>query len=138
MKKVCVCAAGLLCALFADNFVDPNPQIRVDRALPIPKEPLPVIENIETQSAQEIDPVISVTKQEFWVQMGAFSNVESARNIETRLKARGLNARLFASNDLNRVAVGPYASRSQAERSLESLKAIEAEAFLTTPEHLQR
>ncbi|MDR0747048.1 MAG: SPOR domain-containing protein [Helicobacteraceae bacterium] len=138
MKKVFVWALGLLCALFADNFVDPNPQIRVDQTLPIPREPLPVIEDIEAQPAQAGDPVISVIKQEFWVQMGAFSNVESAKSIETRLKARGLNARLFASNDLNRVAVGPYASRSQAERSLESLKAIEAEAFLTTPEHLQR
>lgn len=81
------------------------------------------------------DAVLSVHSVEYWVQMGAFSSPLSATTLETQLKARGLNARVFVA-ELHRVAVGPYHTKEQATRSLESLKAIEKEAFLTTQNRL--
>ncbi|MGE4296294.1 MAG: SPOR domain-containing protein [Campylobacterales bacterium] len=127
--------------LTADNFLLPA---MPERQLPMdeqpekpqsaPAQPLPPIEPVYPGNG---DRVMAVQKVEFWVQMGAFQHAEGAKALETKLKAHGLNARLF-STDLHRVAVGPYASREQAGRSLETLRGIEKEAFLTTPDRLVR
>lgn len=137
MKTVPVILLALFAATaWADNFLLPStPQresVAADAA--VPTQPLPPIAPIFPESN---DRVMTVSKVEFWVQMGAFNQREGAAALETKLKAHGLNARVF-STDLHRVAVGPYASRDQAGRSLETLRAIEKEAFLTTPDRLVR
>ncbi|MDR1910731.1 MAG: SPOR domain-containing protein [Helicobacteraceae bacterium] len=157
-----ICSVAFLAAaLYADNFIDPNVWttsednvIVVDQDLPpitMPKTPLPSIEpifpeEIDVQNTQSAAPIVKkpiVTNvrpepiaDEFWVQMGAFADAQGAAKLENSLIASGYAAKTFGG-DLNRVAVGPYASRRQAEESLYNLREIEAAAFLTTANRLR-
>jgi cell division protein FtsN len=138
MKRILVLIAALCTLLSADNFVDlsEKPATRIDTTLPPPRNVTPPKPPTPPSGSVISEPVMTVSKLEFWVQMGAFSNPESAKVIEAKLKGMGLNAKVFPSNDLNRVAVGPYATHDQASKALAALKEIEAEAFLTTPSRL--
>ncbi|MDR2033357.1 MAG: SPOR domain-containing protein [Helicobacteraceae bacterium] len=149
--------AFFVAALYADNFIDPNVWttnddnvIVVDQDLPpitMPKTPLPSIEpifpeEIDVQNTQSAAPIAKKPirpdpiADEFWVQMGAFADAQSAARLENSLIASGYAAKTFGG-DLNRVAVGPYASRRQAEESLYNLRELEAAAFLTTANRLR-
>lgn len=142
MRLFLVCLLALSAS--ADNFFLPaapkKENVAADAKLPqekpeaVPSTPLPPIEPIFSKNN---DRVMAVQKVEFWVQMGAFQHQEGAKALETKLKAHGLNAKVY-STDLHRVVVGPYASREQAGRSLNTLRSIEKEAFLTTPDRLTR
>ena len=50
----------------------------------------------------------------FGLQCGAFKNKEQANNLQARLVALGLNARVNSSAEWNRVVVGPLGDRSAA------------------------
>lgn len=50
----------------------------------------------------------------FGLQCGAFKNKEQANNLQARLVALGLNARVNSSAEWNRVIVGPLGDRSAA------------------------
>ncbi|GHS88700.1 hypothetical protein FACS189487_07510 [Campylobacterota bacterium] len=149
--------AFLLSAATADNFVNPD-----SWGAQMPKTPLPPIEPIGSKPVEEIKSVpvvptattvvpevngdrtndrtidrtiMAVSKLEFWVQVGAFSDSANALSLVNKLKSNGYNSRTFPS-DLNRVAVGPYITKDQADRALDAIKTIAADAFLTTPEKL--
>lgn len=57
------------------------------------------------------------TERKFGLQCGAFKNKEQAEALKTRLNGVGLNARVNASADWNRVVVGPLADRAAAVKA---------------------
>lgn len=143
MKKLLV-ATLFTSMLLADNFIDPNPPVRADSMIPAGEPASVKLEPIAPIFAEPKEPdqsknggIMTVKSVEFWVQMGAFEHIAGAKIQENKLRAEGLNARIFSS-DLHRVAVGPYKSRDSAAKSMQMLKQIEKEAFLTTPENLRR
>ena len=70
----------------------------------------------------------SVSVTEYWIQAGSFSSASRAEEVSRRLEDRGLAART-TTRDLNgkthfRVRVGPYASKSEAEKFLDWIREL--------------
>ncbi|MDR2639378.1 MAG: SPOR domain-containing protein [Helicobacteraceae bacterium] len=149
------------CLLFADNFIDSkawaadNDTQVIDRGLPsesalpltMPKTPLPAVEPIVEEKVagggnQNLEPVFEIedaapaSQASFWVQVGAFISAQAAADLAARFEEEGFNAQIF-TKELNRVAVGPFASVNQAEASLRRIRAIKADAFIATIDRLR-
>lgn len=52
----------------------------------------------------------------WYVQLGAFSNSANAQKLMTEFKQKGYNVRIQKDNQLNRVQIGPYATKKEAEQ----------------------
>jgi DedD protein len=66
--------------------------------------------------------------RQFLVQVGVFGNLANAEELRTRLENAGVPAHIEA-----RVQVGPFASREEAERAQEKMRAIGVTpGFITT------
>jgi cell division protein FtsN len=63
-----------------------------------------------------------VTVQEYWIQVGAYSDRFQAQFVAERLEQEGLKGTLFTTSSgaqtLFRVRIGPYTSRTEAEKFL--------------------
>ncbi len=60
----------------------------------------------------------------FVVQVGAFGEGSKAEALASELKSKGLTAYTEKAGSVTRVRVGPYASRGEADRAAERLKAL--------------
>ncbi|WP_026878551.1 SPOR domain-containing protein [Ignatzschineria larvae DSM 13226] len=59
----------------------------------------------------------NVTTQGTWyVQLGAFGKVENAQKVYNQYKQLGYNVRIQKINNINRVQIGPYATKNEAEQ----------------------
>lgn len=63
-------------------------------------------------------------ERKFGLQCGAFKNKEQAENLKNRLVGIGLNARVNASADWNRVVVGPMTDRAVAVKAQQQAGSI--------------
>lgn len=63
-------------------------------------------------------------ERKFGLQCGAFKNKEQAENLKNRLVGIGLNARVNASADWNRVVVGPMTDRTAAVKAQQQAGSI--------------
>ena len=52
----------------------------------------------------------------WYVQLGAFSNNANAQKLVNEFKQKGYNVRIQKDNQLNRVQIGPYATKKEAEQ----------------------
>ncbi|MDR2904678.1 MAG: SPOR domain-containing protein [Helicobacteraceae bacterium] len=156
---VVICLGVAAASAFADNFIEDSAW--TNTGVTMPKTPLPPIESVEQAISQEQvitpdippdfraapaqryapppraeqPPVMAGSKLEFWVQVGAFADLANANSLASKIRSQGYNSRVFPS-DLNRVAVGPYLTRDQAERARNAIRSIKPDAFLTTGDRL--
>ena len=114
----------------------PQPEARVEDASPAPKpapkpEPKPapkpepkVAAKVEAKPAAK--PAEPISNERFVVQFGAFADPQSAR--EARQKLERLGIKTYAqevdtsAGKRTRVRMGPYTSRSEAEKALAALR----------------
>lgn len=76
-----------------------------------------VVDNIQNK------PVTSTPiKSTFVVQIGAFSNINSANDIKAQLAISGFNPKLVTKNNITRVFLGPFNSKQQAQSTQNDLK----------------
>ncbi len=52
----------------------------------------------------------------WFVQVGAFGNAENAQKLVNQYKKQGYNVRIQRENNLNRVQIGPFATKKEAEQ----------------------
>lgn len=78
----------------------------------------------------------STSSGQFIIQVGAYSDVNKAKEIKSKLEAAGLSA--FTQNvksngvDLIRVRVGPFASKNAAEQNTAKVKALGLSAIVSS------
>ena len=72
-----------------------------------------------------------VLKGHFYVQVGAFSTEQNARNLVAKLKHEGEGGRTFYAGDLGfwRVQAGPYDSLNTAEKAADRLRPLYPSSF---------
>lgn len=58
----------------------------------------------------------STNTGKWYVQLGAFSNGANAQKLMAEFKQKGYNVRIQKDNQLNRVQIGPYATKKEAEQ----------------------
>ena len=66
----------------------------------------------------------------FWVQVGAFRNVEQAMTIATALRDHAVSLITAPDQPLMRVVVGPFANRTAATAKLRELRSRGYEGFI--------
>ena len=77
----------------------------------------------------------STSSGQFIIQVGAYSDMNKAKEIKSKLEAAGLTA--FTQNvksngvDLIRVRVGPFASKNAAEQNTAKVKALGLSAIVS-------
>ncbi|MDM1545479.1 SPOR domain-containing protein [Ignatzschineria indica] len=108
--------------------VTPLPQKEIEKPKVTPKkEPaMPKIELIADseksaekapQKTQPVQQAPKATAQGHWyVQLGAFGNSANAQKLMNEFKQKGYNVRILRDNKLNRVQIGPYATKKEAEQ----------------------
>lgn len=108
--------------------VTPLPKKEVEKPKVTPKkEPaMPKIELIADseksaakapQKTQPVQQAPKATAQGHWyVQLGAFGNSANAQKLMNEFKQKGYNVRILRDNKLNRVQIGPYATKKEAEQ----------------------
>ncbi|MGC7560742.1 cell division protein FtsN [Pasteurella sp. PK-2025] len=82
------------------------------------------IERVVEKPVERTEPVKTASARQYGLQCGAFKNKTQAENLQARLALAGLNARVNASEEWNRVIVGPVGERSAALKSQEKAKSI--------------
>lgn len=83
--------------------------------------------NAKIESAKGVKPIVSAVNRpakagNFQIIVGAFSDVNNARNYVSQLQAQGFDAYLSESSRLNRVAIGSFPSADAASESLTKIK----------------
>lgn len=108
--------------------VTPLPKKEIEKPKVTPKkEPaMPKIELIADsekstakapQKTQPVQQAPKATAQGHWyVQLGAFGNSANAQKLMNEFKQKGYNVRILRDNKLNRVQIGPYATKKEAEQ----------------------
>lgn len=111
---------------------DAEPVETPARAAP-PAEPKPSLQ-AAVPERPETPPAPAPTKAKFVVQVAALSSAGAADELVARLSLGGFSAYAevvgTASGTLHRVRVGPYASRDDAQRAIDRLKAAGHKATL--------
>jgi DedD protein len=74
-------------------------------------------------AAKPVEKAAAVPKEGYAVQVGAFSNAETAKRLQQKLHKQGLPAYTEKIGSNLRVRVGPYTTRAAAEKELSKLKA---------------
>jgi cell division septation protein DedD len=73
-------------------------------------------------------------RAEYTIQVGAYGSRNTAAGVQTRLRERGLEARIVTSGNLHRVRIGRYATRDRADEAAARVKAAGFSAFVTEAE----
>lgn len=87
-------------------------------ATPAPEEAARVRALLEGQAG-----AVAARNESYVVQVGAFGEAGKAASLRSDLKGRGFAAYTEKSGTVTRVRVGPFASRDQAEKVAEGLRA---------------
>jgi DedD protein len=69
--------------------------------------------------------------QSFFVQVGAFSEASKAVSLSDDLKGRGFSAFTESAGAVTRVRLGPFPSRSEAQRAVERLSTLGIDGVVT-------
>lgn len=69
--------------------------------------------------------------QSFFVQVGAFSEASKAASLSDDLKGRGFSAFTESAGAVTRVRLGPFPSRSEAQRAVERLSTLGIDGVVT-------
>lgn len=107
---------------------------KIAEPVPAPSEPPPAVEPPEkagktspAQAVRPAPPAAAPAAEKFAVQVAALSTAAAAKDLVARLKKGGFAAYIeavsTASGTLHRVRVGPFASRDEAQRAAEKVKA---------------
>ncbi|MGL1832825.1 SPOR domain-containing protein [Rhodocyclaceae bacterium SMB388] len=75
--------------------------------------------------------VAAGVSQSFFVQVGAFSEASKAVSLSDDLKGRGFSAFTESAGAVTRVRLGPFPSRSEAQRAVERLSALGIDGVVT-------
>ena len=98
----------------------------------------PVLQNTQPVAKginDTIPPVQPTTKSGYGVQVGNYTNANTANNIAKDLKAQGFDANVISSNGTNRIVVGNFATKEASSGTSEALKALGyIDAFMTIVE----
>lgn len=73
-------------------------------------------------STKVMEKPVSAGAESFVVQIGAYSNADTAKQELAKLKKWGFRAYIEKAGDKVRVRVGPYAEREKAEKALQQLE----------------
>jgi cell division septation protein DedD len=112
----------------------------VDAAVPPPRQSsgiasaVPPVQN--PPPARESSASSSASTEQtgaYSVQVGAFSTVEKARQVQSELMARGYDARVLTGT-LFRVRIGRYPSRDRADEALERMRGSGIQGFVVEVE----
>lgn len=68
------------------------------------------------QKAQTPQAPKEAAQGSWYVQLGAFGNSANAQKLMNEFKQKGYNVRILKDNKLNRVQIGPYATKKEAEQ----------------------
>lgn len=103
---------------------------KLETFVPIEKD-----SNIVKKEQEPINsiPAVSVPKTEFYVQIGAFADEESANESYTLLKNEEIPAKILKPDEqfeIYRLVAGPYPSESEAESRAEQLNNIGFPCFV--------
>ncbi|MEW6708240.1 MAG: SPOR domain-containing protein [Candidatus Riflebacteria bacterium] len=96
-------------------------------------EPLKTASGDKTISAVDKQSPQPVQFKNFMVQLGAFADRKSAEEAIDALKAHGFSPELSEPDsefEIYRVAVGPFNTESEAERTVEKLNSLEFHSFV--------
>ncbi|WON76849.1 cell division protein FtsN [Serratia sp. UGAL515B_01] len=105
--------------------VEPKPELKPvvrQETKPEPKK------EVKSQLKQEVKPEIAKQeakpeqKQKWMVQCGSFRATEQAESVRAQLAFGGIESRITSSGGWNRVMLGPYNSRTAADKALAHLK----------------
>ena len=72
----------------------------------------------------------ATTAKSYWVQVGAFRNADTARQLTERLRRQNVPATHLRAEGLTRVRVGPLPARAEAVSTLRELEAKGFRPFL--------
>lgn len=70
------------------------------------------------------------SRSDYWVQAGAFRDVDEARDLQRRLRREFANVEVASDGSWHRVRVGPYGKRKRAESARRELERRGIAAFL--------
>lgn len=101
----------------------PTPIVTEDEPvpLPVPEVERPPAQSTPPVSASNVQAVAKIpaapAAEQWYVQLGSFSNQQNAERLVAKLKARGFEAMLRKSSNgsMSRVLVGPRAGREEAD-----------------------
>lgn len=121
-----------------DALATETPAVAEADAATAAKTPAPVVDNKSTPASKPI-PIQSTAKSSsptYSVQIGVFSDAANVRQLEGKLKARGLQPSTeklqTAQGEKIRLRVGPFASRELAEEAMGKIKAASLSGMIIT------
>ncbi|MDX9950753.1 MAG: SPOR domain-containing protein [Methylophilaceae bacterium] len=121
-----------------DALATETPAVAEADAATAAKTPAPVVDNKSTPASKPI-PVQSTAKSPsptYSVQIGVFSDAANVRQLESKLKAQGLQPSTeklqTAQGEKIRLRVGPFASRELAEEAMGKIKAASLSGMIIT------
>jgi len=119
---------------------EPKAQVQVE-AKPVPKAPAPGSDGARASALLNATPLPAKaagaeTEGRMVVQVGAFADVDKAREVRAKLERAGLKtyAQVAETKDgkRTRVRVGPFASRADAEKAAAKIKSLDLPAAILT------
>ncbi len=87
-----------------------------------------------TSGSAPVQPVTPAPAQKFYVQLGAFADESSAREVFDQLTADGFSPTLAVPDDqyeIHRVLVGPFSSEQEAEEKAGQLNSLGLHCFVS-------
>lgn len=91
-------------------------------------------EAITPESWEAEEPDETALPSGYYVQVGAFANIENAQNLLVRLDAIGMRAYVEREEEQHRVVVGPYTSYAHATSAQRDLERAGIDGFLRLSE----
>lgn len=121
-----------------DALATETPAVAEADAATAAKTPAPVVDNKSTPASKPIpvQPTAKSPSPTYSVQIGVFSDAANVRQLESKLKARGLQPSTeklqTAQGEKIRLRVGPFASRELAEEAMGKIKAASLSGMIIT------
>lgn len=121
-----------------DALATETPAVAEADAATAAKTPAPVVDNKSTPASKPIpvQPTAKSSSPTYSVQIGVFSDAANVRQLEGKLKARGLQPSTeklqTAQGEKIRLRVGPFASRELAEEAMGKIKAASLSGMIIT------
>jgi DedD protein len=88
-------------------------------------EPKPAVVPTQAKPTASAEPAKPVAPKDFEVQLGVFSDMENAKQLQAKLAEHGI-----PSHTETRVQVGPFKTRAEADQAREKLKALGISAVI--------
>ncbi|CAN5180201.1 hypothetical protein BH09PSE6_BH09PSE6_13360 [soil metagenome] len=107
---------------------DAHPERKLDSAITTPKPAEPAANDDARKAQALLDGKSAAAAGKFYVQVGAFANVDGVKELQARLRKAGVETYTeklkTAKGEHLRVRAGPYAGRPEAEQMLGKVKDV--------------